>query len=45
MQPAPLSDVSYTSDPFNGPVFSVVSGNETFGSVTGVTTNLHCTPM
>jgi hypothetical protein len=44
MMPAPVSDVSYTAAPFNGPVFSVVSGNETFGSVTDVTTSLHCTP-
>jgi hypothetical protein len=43
MAPAPLTSVSYTADPFNGPVFSIVSGNA-FGSVTDVVTNLHCTP-
>jgi hypothetical protein len=43
MAPAPLTNASYTADPFNGPVFTVVSGNG-FGSVTNVITNLHCTP-
>jgi hypothetical protein len=35
--------VSYTSDPFNGPVFTVLSGNS-FGSVTGINSSLHCSP-
>jgi hypothetical protein len=43
MQPAPLPDVFYSNNPFNGPVFTVLSGYD-FSSVTGVTTNLHCTP-
>ena len=43
MAPAPLTNASYTADPFNGPVFTVLSGN-LFGSVTDVITNLHCTP-
>jgi hypothetical protein len=33
MVPAPLSDVSYSADPFNGPVFTVLSGSP-FSSVT-----------
>jgi hypothetical protein len=47
MAPAPLSNVSYSPDPFNGPVFMVLSGNS-FGSVTGVVENnpdcVPCTP-
>jgi hypothetical protein len=43
MAPAPLTSALYDADPFNGPVFSVVSGNA-FASVTGVNTSLHCTP-
>jgi hypothetical protein len=43
MAPAPFSSVSYSPDPFNGPVFTVLSGNS-FGSVTGIYPNLHCTP-
>jgi hypothetical protein len=43
MAPAPLTYASYTADPFNGPIFSVVSGSA-FASVTDVVTNLHCTP-
>jgi hypothetical protein len=44
MAPAPLTSAFYDADPFNGPVFSVVSGNA-FGSVTGVTSNNpDCTP-
>jgi len=35
--------VSYSPDPFSGPVFTVLSGNS-FGSVTSVTPRLHCTP-
>jgi hypothetical protein len=37
------AQVSYTSDPFNGPVFTVLSGHS-FGSVTGIDTSLHCSP-
>jgi hypothetical protein len=48
MAPAPLSNVSYSPDPFNGPVFTVLSGNS-FGSVTGVVENnpdcVPCTPI
>src|SRR5262249_46071196 len=35
--------VFYTDDPFNGPVFTVLAGNS-FGSVTQISPNLHCTP-
>jgi hypothetical protein len=38
MAPAPGSSVSYTPAPFNGPVFTVLSGNS-FGSVTGIHAN------
>jgi PEP-CTERM motif len=41
--PAPVTNQFYTSDPFNGPVFTVLSGNS-FGSVTNIVENLHCTP-
>jgi hypothetical protein len=48
MLPAPLSSVSYSSAPFNGPIFTVLSGNS-FGSVTGLVENnptcLPCTPI
>ncbi len=48
MAPAPLSNVSYSPNPFNGPVFTVLSGNS-FGSVTGVVENnpacIPCTPI
>src|SRR5207302_330145 len=48
MAPAPLLSVSYTQAPFNGPVFTVLSGNS-FGSVTGLVENnptcLPCTPI
>jgi hypothetical protein len=48
MAPAPLSSVSYTGAPFNGPIFTVLSGNP-FGSVTGLVENnptcLPCTPI
>jgi hypothetical protein len=43
MIPAPFASVFYSADPFNGPVFTVVSGN-TFGSVTGIDASLHCVP-
>jgi hypothetical protein len=44
MAPAPLTDVFYEGDnPFNGPVFTVLSGNS-FGSVTNVVVNNHCVP-
>jgi hypothetical protein len=44
MVPAPLTDVFYSGDPFNGPVFTVLSGNS-FGSVTGlVVNNPDCVP-
>jgi hypothetical protein len=43
MAPAPLTNASYSPDPFNGPVFTVLSGNS-FGSVIGIHPNLHCTP-
>jgi hypothetical protein len=44
MVPAPFSSVSYTADPFNGPVFTVVSGYD-FLAVTGVTANIpDCRP-
>jgi hypothetical protein len=44
MAPAPLTDVFYSGDPFNGPVFTVLSGNS-FGSVTGlVVNNPDCVP-
>lgn len=43
MAPAPLINVFYSDAPFNGPVFTVLSGN-LFGSVTSVVTDLHCTP-
>jgi hypothetical protein len=40
----PYTDAFYTEDPFNGPVFTVLSGNS-FGSVTGVIENLpNCRP-
>jgi hypothetical protein len=35
--------VSYTGSPFNGPVFTVLSGHS-FGSITGVEVDRHCTP-
>ena|SRR6516162_5520589 len=35
--------ISYTGDPFNGPVFTVLAGNS-FGSVNQISPNLHCTP-
>jgi PEP-CTERM motif len=42
--PGPYTDVFYNADPFNGPVFTVLSGNS-FGSVIGVVENLpHCVP-
>jgi hypothetical protein len=48
MAPAPLSSVSYSPAPFNGPIFTVLSGNS-FGSVTGLVENnptcLPCTPI
>ena len=48
MAPAPLFSVSYSPNPFNGPVFTVLSGNS-FGSVTGLVENnptcLPCTPI
>jgi hypothetical protein len=48
MVPAPFTSVSYTGAPFNGPVFTVLSGNS-FGSVTGIhednPTCVPCTPM
>ena len=48
MAPAPFSNVSYSPDPFNGPVFTVLSGNS-FGSVTGVHANnpdcIPCAPI
>jgi hypothetical protein len=44
MAPAPLTDVFYSGDPFNGPVFTVLSGNS-FGSITGmVVNNPDCVP-
>jgi VCBS repeat-containing protein len=44
MVPAPNSDVFYSADPFNGPVFTVLSG-DSFGSVTGmVVNNPDCVP-
>jgi hypothetical protein len=44
MAPAPFTDVFYSGDPFNGPVFTVLSGNS-FGSVTGlVVNNPDCVP-
>jgi Ca2+-binding RTX toxin-like protein len=44
MAPAPLTDVFYSGDPFNGPVFTVLSGNS-FGSVTSlVVNNPDCVP-
>jgi PEP-CTERM motif len=44
MVPAPFSSVSYTADPFNGPVFTAVSGYD-FLAVTGVTANIpDCRP-
>jgi hypothetical protein len=48
MAPAPLTNVSESPDPFNGPVFTVLSGNS-FGSVTDVVVNnpdcVPCTPI
>lgn len=48
MAPAPHSSVSYSANPFNGPVFTVLSGNS-FGSVTGLLvdnpTCVPCTPI
>jgi len=48
MVPAPNSDVFYSSDPFNGPVFTVLSGNA-FGSVVDVIANnpdcVPCNPI
>jgi hypothetical protein len=48
MAPAPLSNVSFVSASFSGPVFTVLSGNS-FGSVTGLVENnptcLPCTPI
>ena len=45
MAAAPLTDASYSGDPFNGPVFTVLSGNS-FGSVTGVVANNpDCIPL
>jgi hypothetical protein len=48
MAPAPESSISYSPDPFNGPVFTVLSGNS-FGSITGVHENnptcVPCTPV
>jgi hypothetical protein len=41
--PAPITNQFYSSDPFNGPVFTVLSGNS-FGSVTNIVENLHCVP-
>jgi hypothetical protein len=44
MATAPLTDVFYSADPFNGPVFTVLSGNS-FGSITGlVVNNPDCVP-
>src|SRR5262245_56198506 len=36
-------DVFYIDDPFSGPVFTVLTGRS-FGSITGVQVNRHCTP-
>jgi hypothetical protein len=48
MIPAPNSNVFYSPNPFNGPVFTVLSGNS-FGSVTGLVVNnpdcVPCTPI
>jgi PEP-CTERM motif len=48
MAPAPFSSVSYSPDPFNGPVFTVLSGNS-FASVTGIRANnpdcIPCNPI
>lgn len=48
MAPAPLTNVSYSADTFNGPAFTVLSGNS-FGSVTDVVVNnpdcVPCTPI
>jgi hypothetical protein len=42
--PAGITDAFMTQDPFNGPVFTVLSGNS-FGSVTNIVENLpHCVP-
>jgi hypothetical protein len=42
--PAGVTDAFFTIDPFNGPVFTVLSGNS-FGSVTNIVENLpHCVP-
>jgi hypothetical protein len=44
MVPAPESDIFYSSDPFNGPVFTVLSGSP-FSSVTSVVAmNPDCVP-
>jgi hypothetical protein len=48
MASAPLTDASYSSDPFNGPVFTVLAGNS-FGSITGMVVNnpdcIPCNPI
>jgi hypothetical protein len=44
MAPAPQTDIFYSGDPFNGPVFTILSGNS-FGSITGmVVDNPDCVP-
>jgi hypothetical protein len=43
MAPAPLTNASFSPDPFNGPVFTVLSGNS-FGSVIGIHPSLTCSP-
>lgn len=44
MATAPLTDAFYSADPFNGPVFTILSGNS-FGSITGlVVNNPDCVP-
>jgi hypothetical protein len=35
--------IFYTDDPFTGPVFTVLRG-DSFGSVSGLSVNRHCTP-
>jgi hypothetical protein len=48
MAPAPFKNVSYSPDPFNGPVFTFLSGNS-FASVTGIRANnpdcIPCNPI
>src|SRR4029077_15061104 len=48
MAPAPLTNVFYSADPFNGPVFTVLSGNS-FGSIIGMQVNnpdcVPCNPI